>query len=156
MACLKVDGLKRLTLTTSEATQDHKRRVRTPAGVARKEQASESRQRCEICHPYGNETKRNPFHSMGRRRSSGPHSPVGGHEERSPSYRASQPSAMAAMPLRGTGEVDGKRLFPMSANALRLAWERLKRRAGIRDLRFHDLRHEAISRFFEMGLSTRK
>ena len=60
---------------------------------------------------------------------------------------------MAAMPLRGTGEVDGKRLFPMSANALRLAWERLKRRAGIRDLRFHDLRHEAISRFFEMGLS---
>ena len=24
---------------------------------------------------------------------------------------------------------------------------------GIVDLRFHDLRHEAISRFFEMGLS---
>jgi integrase len=34
-----------------------------------------------------------------------------------------------------------------------LAWERLKTRAGIRDLRFHDLRHEAISRFFELGLS---
>lgn len=44
-------------------------------------------------------------------------------------------------------------VFPMSANALRLAWERLKRRAGIEDLRFHDLRHEAISRFFELGLS---
>ena len=26
-------------------------------------------------------------------------------------------------------------------------------RAGIKDLRFHDLRHEAVSRFFEMGLS---
>lgn len=31
--------------------------------------------------------------------------------------------------------------------------ERLKKRAGIVDLRFHDLRHEAISRFFELGLS---
>jgi integrase len=34
-----------------------------------------------------------------------------------------------------------------------LAWERVKRRAGVVDLRFHDLRHEAISRFFELGLS---
>jgi integrase len=29
----------------------------------------------------------------------------------------------------------------------------LKRRVGIENLRFHDLRHEAISRFFERGLS---
>lgn len=48
---------------------------------------------------------------------------------------------------------DEARIFPMSANALRLAWERLKRRAGIEDLRFHDLRHEAISRLFEKGLN---
>jgi len=33
------------------------------------------------------------------------------------------------------------------------AWQRLIKRTGIIDLRFHDLRHEAISRFFEMGLS---
>ena len=26
-------------------------------------------------------------------------------------------------------------------------------KAGVTDLRFHDLRHEAISRFFEMGFS---
>jgi integrase len=45
------------------------------------------------------------------------------------------------------------RLFPITANAFRLAWERVKRRAGIEDLHFHDLRHEAISRFFEKGLS---
>jgi integrase len=45
------------------------------------------------------------------------------------------------------------RLFPLSANAFRLAWERLKRRAKIGDLHFHDLRHEAISRLFEKGLS---
>ena len=46
-----------------------------------------------------------------------------------------------------------ERVFPMTANAVRLAWERLRRRAGITDLHFHDLRHEAISRFFEKGLS---
>ena len=44
-------------------------------------------------------------------------------------------------------------LIPTSANALRLSWERAKRRANIENLHFHDLRHEAISRFFEMGLS---
>ena len=43
--------------------------------------------------------------------------------------------------------------FPVNANAFRLAWERLRKRANLCDLRFHDLRHEAISRFFELGLS---
>ena len=43
--------------------------------------------------------------------------------------------------------------FSMSANAVRLAWERLKNKANIKDLHFHDLRHEAISRLFEKGLS---
>ena len=44
-------------------------------------------------------------------------------------------------------------LFPITTNALKLAWGRLKRRTELDDLRFHDLRHEAITRFFEMGLS---
>jgi len=39
--------------------------------------------------------------------------------------------------------------FPVNDNAFRLAWDRLRTRAGIDNLRFHDLRHEAISRFFE-------
>ena len=43
--------------------------------------------------------------------------------------------------------------FPVSANAVKLEWQRICRRAAIVNLRFHDLRHEAISRFFEMGLS---
>lgn len=47
----------------------------------------------------------------------------------------------------------GERVFPMTGNAVRLAWERIKRKAGVVDLHFHDLRHEAISRFFEAGLS---
>jgi integrase len=42
----------------------------------------------------------------------------------------------------------GDTVFVVSANALRLAWGRLKRRAGVSGLRFHDLRHEAVSRFF--------
>ncbi len=44
-------------------------------------------------------------------------------------------------------------VFPISANCVRLAWERTRKKAGITDLRFHDLRHEAVSRFFEMGMS---
>ncbi len=43
--------------------------------------------------------------------------------------------------------------FPISANAVRLCWSRMIKRSGIQDLHFHDLRHEAISRFFEKGLS---
>ena len=44
-------------------------------------------------------------------------------------------------------------IFPTSSNAIRLAWNKARRKAGIEDLRFHDLRHEAISRFFELGLT---
>jgi integrase len=46
-----------------------------------------------------------------------------------------------------------ERVFPISATCLRLAWNRARKKAGIADLRFHDLRHEAVSRFFEMGMS---
>lgn len=44
---------------------------------------------------------------------------------------------------------DGQ-LFPITRNALRLAWERVRRRAGVQDFRFHDLRHEAISRLLNL------
>ncbi|HIF61029.1 MAG TPA: site-specific integrase [Rhodospirillales bacterium] len=45
------------------------------------------------------------------------------------------------------------RIFPITGNAIRMAWGRLKNRVGITDLHFHDLRHEATSRFFEKGLN---
>ena len=45
------------------------------------------------------------------------------------------------------------RIFPLSANACRLGWERLRAKAGLRHVRFHDLRHDAISGFFERGLT---
>ncbi|MHB1544013.1 MAG: tyrosine-type recombinase/integrase [Gammaproteobacteria bacterium] len=51
---------------------------------------------------------------------------------------------LRAIPRRIDGSV-----FGMSGNAVRLAWDRLMRKTGIKGLRFHDLRHEAISRLFE-------
>lgn len=63
------------------------------------------------------------------------------------------PLSKRAVALLTVYAIKEGRLFPLSGNALRLAWERLTCRAGIEDLHFHDLRHEAISRLFERGLS---
>jgi integrase len=43
------------------------------------------------------------------------------------------------------------RIFPYSTDAISAAFTRACRILGIDDLRFHDLRHEGISRLFEMG-----
>lgn len=48
---------------------------------------------------------------------------------------------------------EDSQIFPISANALRLSWVRITKRAKIDDLHFHDTRHEAISRLFELGLT---
>ena len=45
------------------------------------------------------------------------------------------------------------RVFPTTDVAFRQAWDRLRNRAGITDLTFHDLRHESISRKFESGMN---
>jgi hypothetical protein len=39
-----------------------------------------------------------------------------------------------------------------TANAMRCIWKRTLKDLGIKNLRWHDLRHEAASRFFEKGL----
>jgi integrase len=46
------------------------------------------------------------------------------------------------------------RVFHLTATAVQQAWRRLCHRAGIANLRIHDLRHEALSRFSELGLNT--
>ncbi len=46
-----------------------------------------------------------------------------------------------------------ERVFHVTGNAVRLAFEHLRTRAGMPDFRFHDLRHEAISRLFEKRLN---
>jgi integrase len=44
-------------------------------------------------------------------------------------------------------------MFQSHYEALKSAWRRACDRAGINDRRFHDLRHEATSRFFAKGLN---
>jgi integrase len=66
-----------------------------------------------------------------------------------------------AVPLSTTAEAILRNLrprsdplvFPVTPNALRLSWERLTKKINLTDFHFHDLRHEAISRMFEKGLS---
>jgi integrase len=43
------------------------------------------------------------------------------------------------------------KIFPYSSDAISAAFTRACQFLGIEDLRFHDLRHEGISRLFEMG-----
>jgi integrase len=66
------------------------------------------------------------------------------------------------IPITAKAEVAIKALFAMSSNdrlldltpnAIRMGFNRVRARAGLRHIRFHDLRHEAVSRFFELGLT---
>jgi integrase len=61
--------------------------------------------------------------------------------------------AVAAVHTIASNRKPDELVFGLSENALNLAWGRLRRRAGLVDFRFHDLRHDAISRFFELGLT---
>lgn len=54
---------------------------------------------------------------------------------------------------KSSPELDASTVFPMSPGALEQAWRRLLVRVEISGLRFHDLRHEGISRLFERGLN---
>ena len=54
--------------------------------------------------------------------------------------------------LSNIQSITGK-VFDVSPISLDKAWRRACRSAGIAGLRFHDLRHEAISRLFELGLN---
>lgn len=50
-------------------------------------------------------------------------------------------------------DADQPRVFPMNPGSLEQAWFRLLTRAEVTELRFHDLRHEGVSRLFERGLN---
>ena len=57
---------------------------------------------------------------------------------------------MRALPRALHGDV-----FPgVTTEAVKRSYMRAIRQAGIEDLRFHDLRHEATTRLFEKGLNT--
>jgi integrase len=58
------------------------------------------------------------------------------------------PEALAIIKSMPRGEPE---IFPYSTDAISAAFTRACKILGIEDLRFHDLRHEGISRLFEMG-----
>lgn len=62
-------------------------------------------------------------------------------------------STRAIETLRGLLSNHSDTVFTTTPIAVRLAWEHLVARAGIQNLHFHDLRHEAVSRLFEKGLN---
>jgi integrase len=45
----------------------------------------------------------------------------------------------------------GDEIFPYNSESVSTAWSRACERAGIKDLHFHDLRHDGVSRLFQMG-----
>ncbi|MCU7827788.1 MAG: site-specific integrase [Candidatus Thiodiazotropha sp. (ex Myrtea sp. 'scaly one' KF741663)] len=55
--------------------------------------------------------------------------------------------------LRGLPRRLDGRVWGIRPDSITQAFQRACKRTGIENLRFHDLRHEATSRFFEMGLS---
>ena len=55
--------------------------------------------------------------------------------------------------LRQDRRIDSKLVFNVTSDALKMCWRRIMIKTQLDDLHFHDLRHEAISRLFEMGLS---
>jgi integrase len=60
------------------------------------------------------------------------------------------------LPLEALGIInsmlrEGERIFPYSTDATSAAFTRACKFLGIDNLRFHDLRHEGVSRLFEMG-----
>ena len=62
------------------------------------------------------------------------------------------PLSIRAIELIKMVKKDGDLLFPINGDSIGKAFRRVTDRAGIEDLRFHDLRHEATSRLFEKGL----
>jgi len=61
-------------------------------------------------------------------------------------------SATASLVLSNLSR-DDMRIIPSNYSAVKSAWVRLCQRTGVENLRFHDLRHEAISRWFEKGFT---
>lgn len=63
-------------------------------------------------------------------------------------------SAKALQALEGLPRQPDGAVWGLEPHSISQAFRRACKRAGIEDLRFHDLRHEATSRFFEKGFNT--
>ena len=58
-----------------------------------------------------------------------------------------QEALLAISRIRSLSDTTSDRIFPISASLLAQAWGHAIKRAGVEDLRWHDLRHEALSRW---------
>lgn len=65
----------------------------------------------------------------------------------------SQRAFEALTEWKSRADADQLLVFPLSAGSLEQVWRRLLIRGQIKGLRFHDLRHEGVSRLFERGLN---
>ena len=63
------------------------------------------------------------------------------------------PLSMKAIEILDSLPKESEVVFDTSGNSIRMAFDRVLDRAEIKDLRFHDLRHEATSRLFEKGFN---
>ena len=63
------------------------------------------------------------------------------------------PLSSVALDLIRTLDKEHSKVFNITAHAISIAFGRACKRAKLTNLHFHDLRHEAITRFFERGLS---
>lgn len=63
------------------------------------------------------------------------------------------PLTDGAMSVLDGLKVTDELVFPIDKHALRWAWTQACSNARVDDLTFHDLRHEGVSRLFEMGLN---
>lgn len=68
--------------------------------------------------------------------------------------RAVPLSTRALMILEGIDKHPSGKVFLTRADSVSQAFNRACKRAGLENLRFHDLRHECTSRLFEKGLNT--
>ncbi|OFE12745.1 hypothetical protein PHACT_06005 [Pseudohongiella acticola] len=64
------------------------------------------------------------------------------------------PLSMVALEAIQRRMSDGVKVFNLSPSVVSQRFAAISKNAGIGGLRFHDLRHEAVSRFFEKGLTT--
>ena len=59
----------------------------------------------------------------------------------------------AAWAIVGRQERRGEAIFPYDPRSVSSAFQKARRAAGVQGLRFHDLRHDAISAMFEQGFA---
>jgi integrase len=76
-----------------------------------------------------------------------------GNDQLVPLLDATGIDAWAVMQEQKAASPKTERIFPYNGRSLGTAFRRAYRELGLENLHFHDLRHEAASRFFEAGFT---